>query len=406
MVPEPLAFPHLPYAEALAVHAKLLAWNEAKLLAEAEELGEKRSPFCYLSEYAGLVAARPNGVTADIISRSHAVDISRKFPGICRELFLDRGKFRFPVVIFARGIISLHTLAAEHTDGASRLVVVSRNDVVEPQKQKHRPEGSWSITRWVAHDREPRYAWRPTPTRPTTREEIIDRLMALYGPRLRQRIADFLRAGHTPEKTLVHLKSSERVGDILDIRERGNHVALTLGFTEIEEVLDEPSPPGLVAVFIQEHRWGAIRWIAVDAPDAGASLPPGIIEDFVFPWGKPPVDPGDDTASDEDDEDDEEPPPKDEAPKEAAEKAPPVAETKQKRKLSTREMVERLDQLKLDIEVDRLIELTSAELDREIAEAGFDPEAERAHGPGLRERVVRAIRDRESPAEEPSSGPR
>ena len=45
--------------------------------------------------------------------------------------------------------------------------------------------------------------------------------------------------------------------------------------------------------------------------------------------------------------------------------------------------------------VDRLATLTPAELDREIASVGFDPEAERAFGPGLRERVVRALLKKE-----------
>jgi hypothetical protein len=47
--------------------------------------------------------------------------------------------------------------------------------------------------------------------------------------------------------------------------------------------------------------------------------------------------------------------------------------------------------------LDRLTTLTPAEVDREIAAVGFDPEAERAFGPGLRERVMKALLVAEDP---------
>jgi hypothetical protein len=38
--------------------------------------------------------------------------------------------------------------------------------------------------------------------------------------------------------------------------------------------------------------------------------------------------------------------------------------------------------------------MSDEELDRAIAGEGFDPIAERSYGPGLRDRIVRAIADR------------
>jgi hypothetical protein len=44
-------------------------------------------------------------------------------------------------VVWARGLVSLHTLEGEDPRGTPRIAVVSRDDVVEPRKQVHREQG-------------------------------------------------------------------------------------------------------------------------------------------------------------------------------------------------------------------------------------------------------------------------
>src|SRR5262249_54042603 len=144
MIPEPLAFPRAQWADPLRAHAQLLSRCEGELLHKAREEGEPREPFCFLSDAAALVAARATAATVDFMSGRHAVDATRKPHGVCRELFLDRGGFRFPVIVAARGVISLHTLEVADPRGAPRLVVVSRDDVVEPREQEHRERGPWT----------------------------------------------------------------------------------------------------------------------------------------------------------------------------------------------------------------------------------------------------------------------
>jgi hypothetical protein len=407
MVPEPLVFPRQPYAEALDVHAQLLARYEGVILSKAQEEGTDDDPFCFLSEKAGTIIPRPKGVAVDVLPRPHAATMMRKYHGILRELFLDRGALRFPVVVLARGVISLHTLAIEDPRGTPRLVVVSRNDVMEPQKQEHREEGPWIITRWVAHDREPRYAWRPTPVEPASREEAIDRVLALRGALLQEEVEAFLRSGKSPGETFAYMKSGV-LGDSCSVSARLGRCPLTWRYPKIEQVLATPADPRYVTVFLDGHEWGALWWMDPHATEGGAAPPPRIVESRAWSMTDD-VDTDDGLPSDDDDDDDDEAPPEappatpqpgPAAPGPAQPEAPPPAPEKPRRQLSAMEMVEALDRLGIDFEVERLVKLTKEQLDREIAEAGFDPALEREKGPGVREQVVLAMLDREGAEED------
>jgi hypothetical protein len=389
MVPEPLAFPRAPYADALATHAKLLARYEETLLAEPRRFGDDGAPFAFVRDHVGLVLARPTGVAVNMVPRAQAIELTGNFHGISRALYLSPGAFHFRVVVMARSLVSLHTLEVEgaHDDGtaAPRLRVTSRDDVVEPRKQKHRDEGPWTITRWVAFDREPRYAWRPTPTEPASRDETVDRLLALYEGHIRQRLQDFLRAGHSLAEAFVYVRSTGSAGDSVSVFERRAHRAITWGHPEISGTLDETEHPSHAPLFLYTSGWGALRWIDPCAPDGGEA-PPGMIEALSLPFDLTKL------AQDEPDEDDDEddgPPPQD-PPEE-----PAPAPAKPRRKTTDADIVDLIFKMGIESEVDRLTTLTRADLDREIARVGFDPEAERAFGPGLRERVVEALMRRE-----------
>ena len=161
--------------------------------------------------------------------RSVAIDLTSALHGICRPLHLVPEGYRFHVVVGARGLASLHTLEIEDAHGdAPRLRVVSRDDAVEPRKQEHRETDDHTVTRWVAFDREPRYAWRPTPPAPASQDEIADRLIAFYDAPIRREIQSFLSAGHAPEDACVQIGTWVSRGDRLrvDAREPPVHPAL------------------------------------------------------------------------------------------------------------------------------------------------------------------------------------
>ena len=285
MIPEPLAFPRAAYADALGTHAALLERYRDDLLTQAREEGAPDEPFCFISDAAGLIVPREKGVDVTIVPRAHAVERMRKYHGVCRALFLHRGALDFPVVVVARGVISLHTFAIEDPDGTPRLALVSRDEVVEPRKQEHREHGPWTITRWVAHDREARYAWRPTPAEPASREETVARVMALRGAFLRERIAAFLQEGNRPDETFAHFSSSTHAGDRVLVLDRRAYKPLTLFYPGIRAVLDEPGDPRKVPVVLDTRRWGALFWIDPDGPRHAPE--PALFEDKWRTWASP-----------------------------------------------------------------------------------------------------------------------
>ncbi len=384
MFPEPLPFPRAPYADSLAVHAKLLANFGDRLFAEARAFGVEGSPFEHLHDYVGRIAPASMGVVVDMVPRRQAIELTRDLHGISRALYLIPPRFHFRLLIVARGLVSLHTLEIEgaQTD-ASRLRVVSRDDVVEPRKQKHRDAGAYTVTRWVAFDREPRYAWRLTPTEPTSWEESADRLLALYEGQVREHLQGYLAAGNSPAETLVQVSSSTR-GDGIRAFDRPMHSLVTWFYPRIARAISEAERPDHVPLLLRGNDWGALRWIPVDAPDGGAP-PPSIVEALTLPPDRGAPEPDEDEEADADEEAgaDEEG---------AAPTEPPApAAAKPKRRPTEVELVEVLFQMGIEDEVDRLTTLTSAEVDSEVASVGFDPDEERTFGPGLRQRVMEAL---------------
>lgn len=164
LIPEPLPFPRAPYADALETHARLLRRFEPELLLGVRRICGGEPAQDIVHGHVGLIVVRATGVTADVVPRARAAADTARFHGIARALHPTPEPLRLQVVVRARSVLSLHTFELEDPDSAApRLRLVSRDDVVEPLKQDHRSEGAWTITRWVAHDREARYAWRPRP---------------------------------------------------------------------------------------------------------------------------------------------------------------------------------------------------------------------------------------------------
>ncbi len=385
LVPDPLTFPRAPYADALELHAKLLARFEGQLFADAQTFGVEDAPFFFLHDYVGAVWVGGKGVTAGMVPRGDAIERTSALHGICRPLYLTRPGYGFHVVVVARGLASLHTLEIEDARGdAPRLRVVSRDDAFEPRKQEHREIDGYTITRWVAFDREPRYAWRPTPPEPASLDEVADRLIAFYDATLRRELQSFLSPGRAPEDAFVLFRTRGHRGDRILVFPREQ--AFALGYASIQSaILEEPARPGYTPVFVYASGWGALRWIPVDPP-AGAAPPPGILAHLQMPFA--PREPEEDEAEEDEAEEDEAeaaPPP---------EAAPPAPARPRSRERDI-DLVEAILRMGMEDVVDRLTTLTPAEVDREIAAAGFDPEAERAFGPGLRERVVEAIMKKE-----------
>ncbi len=384
LIPEPLAFPRAPYADALELHAKLLAQFQDQVFADARTLSSEDEPFAFLHDYVGVVWAGGKGVRAEMAPRAVAVDLTSALHGGCRPLHLVPEGYRFHVVVGARGLASLHTLEIEDARGdAPRLRVVSLHDAFEPRKQEHRRCDGYTVTRWVAFDREPRYAWRPTPPEPASQDEIADRLVAFYDAPLRRAIQSFLSDGRAPEDAYVHFGAKGPRGDRILVFPR-EHV-FTLGYPEIgRAILDEPAHPGFTPVFLNAFRWGALRWIPVGALAAGAAPPPGMLEPIGMPFRAKALDEALAEEGEDDDEGEDEAAP-------TPEPAPAPAATRPSRGERRVDVVEQIFRMGMEATVDTLTTLTPAELDREIASVGFDPEAERAFGPGLRERVVEAL---------------
>jgi len=389
LIPEALAFPRAPYADALETHAKLLAQFQDQLFADARTLGGEDAPFAFLYDYVGLVWAGTKGVKAEMAPRSVAIDRTSALHGICRPLHLVPEGYRFHVVVSARGLASLHTLEIEDACGdAPRLQVVSRHDAFEPRKQEHRAADGHTVTRWVAFDREPRYAWRPTPPEPASQDEIADRLVAFYEAPLRRAIQCFLRAGHAPEDAYVQFGAKGARGDRILVSPRTH--AFTLGYPSIgHAILEEPARPGFTPVFVNAVRWGALRWIPVGALAAGAAPPPGMLAPLRMPFSAKELEESLAEEGEDDDEGEDEAAP---TPEPAPPAPAPARPSSRKRDV---DIVEEILRMGMEGVVDRLTTLTPAELDREIASVGFDPEAERAFGPGLRERVVVALLKKE-----------
>jgi hypothetical protein len=380
LIPEPIAFPRAAYTAALAHHAELLALHQDSLLFQARTFGPRdQPPLAFIDQLAGLIEVRRDSTQVLVVRRAQLVAELPDYRGVVRALHLNPGAWRLRVVVLAEGVVSLHTLEVDRSGAARgpspRLVVVARDVVVEPSQQKHRREGPWTITRWATPDG-PRYAWVPTPAEPPSGEEAIDRALALYGVEVRRRVWDFMRRGYGASDAFVQLMSSELLGDSIGVIPRRNHIALTALRPTISRAIDADTRPGWVPLFFHGSRWMGLRWIEVRA--AGEEPPADVVQArhslHLVPDAKAA------------------------APETEAVPSAPRA------KLSDAELLDAIFQMGVDDAVDRLVTLTDAELDREIADAGFDPAAERATGPGLRERVVRALADRELERNPPAPG--
>jgi hypothetical protein len=159
---------------------------------------------------------------------------------------------------------------------------------------------------------------------------------------------------------------------------------ITWHYPVIARAIAETARPGYTPLVLRGNGWGALRWLDAGASD-GEGPPPSLLE----PPGEPP-EPEEPVEDEDEEEDDGE---NDDEGKEgpAPTAAPVPAPAKPPRKPSAVEMIELFLQMGTEVEVFHLTTLTPAEVDGEIAFAGFDPEVERALGPGIRQRVLVAL---------------
>jgi hypothetical protein len=139
-----------------------------------------------------------------------------------------------------------------------------------------------------------------------------------------------------------------------------------------------------VPVILDAREWSALLWILPDDAEGSSAPPPRIIESR----GTGPILDDSPSSQEEEEEDafEEEEHTRGAAPPPVAPEPPRPAKLRH-----ATDVIEQLDQWVLDEEVDRIIELPQKVLERRIAALGFVPETECGYGPGLRERVVRAL---------------
>jgi hypothetical protein len=255
------------------------------------------------------------------------------------------------------------------SEGAPRLDVVERDRVVEPIRQKHRESGAFTVTRWVGPDKEPRYAWVRTPEEPKSDDEAVDRLFALYEVDVRRLAWEAGRYGGL-SRFFLSISGTEFLGDSARLLKREGLEAVTVRHPAIRRAIEANEDPRRVPVYIYMGRFAGLRWLELRADDGARERRDEVVE---RPAG------ADLQLA---------PPPAEDAEEREPEAPSP---TPPRRKRTDVEVWDAIMQGMIDDEMDRLVGLTDDELDREIAKVGFDAARERAKGPGLRQRVVRAI---------------
>jgi hypothetical protein len=392
---QPIDFPRTHFAEALHRHATLLDDMLETLASVVLSFFAADEALWEIAPVAGRIVLPSRGREADVIvdsRRNTAANLAR-YRGV-----LDALRMQPPdgpglyAVIEAFDIVSLHHLRAHLPepggDRASlRLQVVTRDIVVEPMQQEHRVsrDSTATVTRWVTPQGEARWSWVRTPQPPATPEELIDRLLSHYDARVAIALQEAL-----DQKTVADpyvLLSSTRSGESLLVLDRSQlgtlpHSLVTMGTPGIERMLATEHRAGLVPVCVRTTKVAGLRWIDRRHVRGEPHSAPSFTE---------PVQGLHIADSDRDADTPEEQDVAELAPRPSN---PPERADEPQLRLSDDELRGVLVSMSRWNGMDRIVMLANDDLDRELTEAGFDPQIERAQGPGLREAVLDAIIER------------
>jgi hypothetical protein len=370
-LPAPLAFPREPFAAALAEHARLLQEHAERLLLLSRELATSQYPPLPVVDLAAVIAARPDAeAEVRVEQRGDIAHYVAHYRGVLRPLLFRSEAPQLPIVVIARGAISLHvaTIApAICGDRAPhRLVVDPACLAVEPLVQEHRTSdlGPLLVTRWMHPDREARYAWVTIPPEPESDEEATDRVLGHYGPLAQERLRTFLSVNARAVKPIVLVMSVPDYGDGVHVTGADELSSMRDEFPAILHAIDAHRDEEYVPVLVFMGKKAALRWTA-RREGLDRQEPPHLVESLRLPAKPLPDEAG---ASDA------------------------VPNAKAPRRRSDREVWEAIERMACFDEVDsRLGSMTQEQLDGEIAKVGFDPKKESAQGPGLRESILNAI---------------
>jgi hypothetical protein len=383
----PLPFPREPFEDVLAEHSRLLEKYAERLLFLTRERATSTEPHIPVVDLTGVIVGRRDGEEDDVRVdlRGDAAYNVASYRGVLRPLLFRPDPPRMPIVVVARNVMHMASIQmAANGDPAARhptLIVEPRELAVEPLDQEHRESGLGPllVTRWKHPDGEDRYAWVPIPSGPATPDEAVDRVLAQYEGVVQHKLRTFLSTSGADARPLILVMSVPSYGDGVDVSVGPElDPQFEEWFPTIVRALKDRPAHGHVPVVVCLGEHAALRWIA--SPGEEWTVPPRAL---LAPLEKnleaemPGV--GSSRPSD-----------MDRKPK--------------GQKRSAAEVFEAIMRMTCFDEIDEVLGVMSdEELDRAIASEGFDPIAERSHGPGLRDRVVRAIADRRL-AENPPEG--
>jgi hypothetical protein len=376
----PLPFTREPFEDVLAEHSRLLEKYAERLLFLTRKHATSTEPHIPVVDLTGVIVGRRDGEEDDVRVdlRGDAAYYVASYRGVLRPLLFRPDPSRMPIVVVARNVISLHMASiqiAANGDPAARhptLIVEPRELAVEPLDQEHRESGLGPllVTRWKHPDGEDRYAWVPIPSEPATPDEAVDRVLAQYEGVVRHKLRTFLSTSGAEARPLVLVMSVPSYGDGVDVSAGpGLDPQFEEWFPTIVRALKDRPAQGHVPVVVCLGEHAALRWIALPGEERTVPPPPLLasLEESVeagMPGG------GSSQPSDVD--------------------RKPKSRTR-----SDGEVFEAIMRMTCFDEIDEVLgAMSDDKLDRAIAGEGFDPTAERSHGPGLRDRVVRAIANR------------
>jgi hypothetical protein len=380
-IPDPITFSRDGYSDVLADHARLLEEGTPRLLWLTGRFDDEPNPYNTLPDLAGRIVEEGERAYAFVQGRVRTGTDFALYHGIHRALLAPKESSLFHVVISAGGVVSLQVLrldGLDETPQAPRFAVAVRNVVVEPSDQRHVHVAGWTITRWVDASGVARYQWAVAPPVSPSPKEEIDRVFAVHESRVREKVTAWL-ASAPGEGPVVHLGSHTWGGDMIQLGPRVTDIhaieRMRDRAPEVAKALAARPPAGFVPVCVALNNHLGLRWLSVgEGRTEPAVRPPGIEQPTCARGTR-----GGDLEQDEQ--------PEDTNPGfRLRPKAPPLPELPRER-----DPIEMRKASGAFAGIPRLVVLNTAELEREIAAAGFDPLLERTKAPGLREEVVLGI---------------
>ena len=376
----PIAFPRDPFAPALTLHARILDDCLPTLLELTLDHDHADGHLGNCDSLAGHITLLPDGdidiVVLDRLVESSEVALQRGVQLALRKRPVDLHLY---VVVVARDTVSLNLVRAVPVPGAEGAAahsfeVAARDLVVEPLAQQHRPCGDWTVTRWTPPKGEAHWSWVRTPREPSTPEEAVDRLLALYQPAVDVALASLGALDERMELSAILWSTARGETVTAFSRESGAlHVAAKCA-PGIEHLLDTETHAGVIPVFVGIPGHAGLRWLDWRDDRSDPHGAPPFTEEkqsFLPPEALVETEGNDDAA-----------------PANAPEPVAPAPEPTPRSMLSLAETLDRISLEAYWIEMEEIVAMTDAELNEGIAAAGFDVAAERSDPWTLREAVV------------------